>query len=282
MLVEWRLDAVVNLCGLEDLALLGVVADGQHAHDAVALHGLGALHDVVGGIGGVGVGVGGVGALGAHRFAGQRRFVHVQVDGLDQLAVGGHLLAGIDDDEVAHDDVAAGHLRELAIAIDLDGLVVIDLVEEGKLLVGLPFEVEGQTGGQQDGHEDAGGLEEHFGAMLKAEELVERDADGQGTGDEEHDDERVGKLAEELFPQRLFLGRGEHVAAILLAAGSHLGVSQAGVLLLFFHVNNVFSYTIGGLQPAKLAKRFVAGLQRRAKCAWAAGSNIQAGGKCLR
>ena len=40
-------------------------------------------------------------------------------------------------------------------------LVIVDLVENGKFLVRLQFEDEGQSGGQQNGDKDTDGLEEN-------------------------------------------------------------------------------------------------------------------------
>ncbi len=200
LLVERRLDAVVNLCGLEHLAVLGLVAHGEDLHHAVAFHNLGAAHGVVGGEGGVGVELRRVGALVAHRLAGEGRLVDVQRHGLEQLAVGRNFLAGVEDDDVAHDHVLARNLGDIAVADDLHRLVVVHLIEQGELAVGLKLEDECQTRGQEYGDEYSYGFEEYSSAFAESPVLVARDAYRQGACDEQDDDQRVFEFFEEAFP----------------------------------------------------------------------------------
>ena len=47
LFVERCLHGVVYLYGIKHFALLGMVANGKHAHYAVSLHHLGAFHYVV-------------------------------------------------------------------------------------------------------------------------------------------------------------------------------------------------------------------------------------------
>ena len=190
---------------------------------------------MVGGECGLGVEVGRVGGLVADGLAGERRLVDVEHHGLQQFAVGRDLLAGVENHDVAHHDVLAGHLHGVAVADHLHGLVVVHLVEQRELLVGLQLEDEGQPRGQQDGDEDADGLEEYAGAFMQAPELVARDADRERAGDEEDDDQRVAEFLEKPLPQRVFLGRGQYVDPVLFPAFRHLGVGQAGVVLFFCH-----------------------------------------------
>ena len=236
LFVERRFHAVVYLRRHEDLALLRLVSDALHAAEAVAFHHLGALHHVVGGVGGVGVSVVGVGAFRAGGFARQRAFVHAECGGFEEHGVGGDFLARVEHHHVADHDVAARHLRHVAVADDFHRLVVVHLVEDAELLVGLEFEVEGKSRGQEDGYEDAYRLKEHLRAFAEAEILVERNAHRGEAGDEEDNDERVAELFEKLLPERVLLGRGERVGPVFLAAFGHLGVGEAREVGLLFHV----------------------------------------------
>ena len=230
LLVEGSLDGVVDLCLLEDFSHFGGIAYLEDAHHAVALHDLGAAQHVVGGIGGFGVEVGGVNSLAAVGLACERGLVDAQRYGVKQFAVGRNLVSGVEDDDVSHHHVLARDGGHGAVAQHLYRLVVVYLVENLECLVGLLLEQEAQASGQQDGHEDADGLEEDFPILAEAEVLVEGDADREHSGDEQNDDERVGELHQELFPPRLPRWRGEYVGTVPEAALRHLRVCQAAVV----------------------------------------------------
>ena len=236
LLVEGCFHAVVNLCGLEHLSLLGAVAHGEHAHDAVSLHHLRAFHHVIGGIGGVGVEVGLVGALGTGRLACESALVHAELDGLQELAVGGCLTAGVEHHDVAHHHVAPGHLGDVAAPDNFHRLVVVDLVEHGKFLVGLQLEIESQARGEEDGHEDAHRLEEHLRALAEREIFVDGDTHRQYAGNQQDDDERIAELIQKLFPQWGFRGWSEHVGAMLSAALNHFGLGEPHQMFALFHI----------------------------------------------
>ena len=153
----------------------------------------------------------------------ERALVDAQTNGLQQRAVGRHLVACAEEHDVAHHHVASCYLRGVAVAHDLHRLVVVHLVEQGKFLFGFHFKIEGKTCGEEYGHEDAYGLEENFVALVQTELLVHGNADGEHAGDEQDDNEGVGKFLKKLAPQRLLGGWCEHVAAVCGTAGCHLG-----------------------------------------------------------
>ena len=173
LLVERGLDAVIYLCGLEHLAVLGLVADGYDLHYAVSLHHLCATHGVVRGEGGILVKFLRVGGLVAYRLACQCGLVYVEGHGLDELTVGRYLLARVENHDVAYDHILARNLDGVAVAYHLYGLVIVDLVEQGELLVGLELEYEREAGGEKDGYEDTDGFEEYAEPFVKAIIFVE-------------------------------------------------------------------------------------------------------------
>ena len=207
MLVEWRLHAVVDLRGFEDLSVLCLVADAVDTEYAVSFHDLGAAENAVGGIGGVLVEVLLTGALVAYGLAGQRRLVDVEAHGFQQCAVGRYLGSGGKEDDVADDNVLLGHHRGVAVADDLHGLVVVDLVEDGKLASCLHLKEEGYARGKEDGYEYSHRLEEDLPGLVQPEVFIAGYADGQEPSYEQDDDERVGKFGEELPPEGYFLWR---------------------------------------------------------------------------
>ena len=156
------------------------------------------------------------------RHAGERRLVDAERHGLEESAVGRHLIAGIDDDNIAHHHIFAWHLGGLTVAYHLHGLVVVHLIENGELSVGLQLEVESHAGGQDDGNEDADWLEEHTGVFAQTPVLIARNKHGKHTGHKENNHQRVGELTEEALQKRLFFGRREHIDAVLGTAAQHL------------------------------------------------------------
>ena len=136
----------------------------------------------------------------AHRFARKCGLVDIERNRLEELAVGGHLLAGIEDHDVAYHHVLLRDLHGVAVADHLYGFVVVDLVEERELLVGLQLEVECKACGEEYGDEDAYRLEEYAGAVVEAVVFIARDTDGKRTGDKEDDDQRVAELFKEALP----------------------------------------------------------------------------------
>ena len=78
----------------------------------------------------------------AERFAGEGRLVDVERDSFEQLTVGGDLIAGVENHDVSDHYILAGNLHRVPVTDDLHRLVVVDLVEDGELLLGLVFEEE--------------------------------------------------------------------------------------------------------------------------------------------
>ncbi len=140
------------------LAYFGGVAHALDDHRAVAVGDGGPPHHAVRGIRGVCVEIGLVGCLVHHQFAGQARLVHLQRDSFDELSVGRDFLAGVQDDDVADDDVLAGYFVDFPAPQDGDGRFLAHLVQQVEFLVGVVFEVEADAGGQEDCEEDADGL----------------------------------------------------------------------------------------------------------------------------
>ena len=90
-----------------DLPNLGVAADGRHQHHSAAVRHRGVHEGHVHLVAGAEVGVGQRGRLLRRRRAlpGQRGFVDVQRAGLDDPAVGGHIVTGGEQHQVADDDL---------------------------------------------------------------------------------------------------------------------------------------------------------------------------------
>ena len=175
----------------------------------------------------------------------------MQQCGFNQFAVGSNLLASVYQHYVAHNNVASRYLRSVSIAYHLHRFVIVDLIEYGKLLVGLIFEVERKARSQHNCNEYAYGLEENRRTVVQTEIFVARDKYREYAGNEQYDDERVAELVEKLPPQRFLSGRSEHVLAILSSAFCHLRRGETSVVMFGFHividvvcVHNVQSYKL--------------------------------------
>ena len=189
--------ALLHLGRLEHLPALRAVADGKDTGGAVALNDGGTLHNVVAGVGGIAVEVFLYGSLRGLWLAGERRLIDEQVQRLQQFAVGGHLLAGLYDDDVAHDDVASCHLAYVIVADDLHGRVVVHLVEALESLLVAAFQEVGHPRSQQQGDDDADRLEESGETGTSPFKLVDADAYGEDEGRDENPEQRVLEASEE-------------------------------------------------------------------------------------
>ena len=210
LVVERCLDGVVNLCGGKDLAVFGLVAHGCHLHHAVAVHHGGASQGHIGGIGGFGVSVGWISGFLDDGLARECGFVHLQGDALQQFAVSGHLGACIEHNDVAHDDIGLGHFGDAAVANDLHKVFIAHGIEEVESTTGLHFKPEADARGQDNGHEDAGGLEEDVPtavALAFAEKFKQADTYARQKGEQKDADNGVLEFFKELPPQRSLLGR---------------------------------------------------------------------------
>ena len=185
----------------------------------MAIHDAGAAHDDVGGISRLRIEIGLIGRLADDRLAGKGRLVDLQGDRLEQRTVGRHLLARLQDHDIADDHLFLGDLLDLAVADDLDHHVVVDGVEDIERLVGFYLEEEADATGQHDREEDAHRLEERRRAFrFRPPAVYAGDDHGQQPSDEQDPDDGILKFLEELAPEGGFLGWCEDVLAVLPAA----------------------------------------------------------------
>ena len=127
---------------------------------------------MIGGVGGCLVEVFLIDALQTHRFARQCRFVHVQRRCFHQFAVSRNLLTGIENHDVADNDVLAWNLRSVAIADHFHRLIVIHLIENGEFLVCLQFKIEGKSSCKQNSNKYSYGFKEYGCTLSESEKLV--------------------------------------------------------------------------------------------------------------
>ena len=112
------------------------------------------------------------------------------------------------------------------ITIHSHRLFVFRLVQDVEFLVGTHLKDKAYGGGQHHGHENAQRLQEHRRACCTGKQLVQRHGHRQQQGNQQDTYDRVGKLFQKLFPQRIFLGRGQHVVTIFLATFLHFSIGQ--------------------------------------------------------
>ena len=189
--VEGSLHLVVDLGAFIDLAVFRPVPYGRHFHDAVAVRHGGSFQNVVGGVGGVLLEFRLIRGFADEGFPRQRGFVDLEGNGFQQDAVRRNLLPSVQDDDVSHHHVPAGKFADIAAADHLDHGLVVDLVQDFKLLVGAYLEGEAHAGSQQDGYQDAHGLQEDAGRFRSGEELVAGHAYGQEQGHQQNLDDGV-------------------------------------------------------------------------------------------
>lgn len=77
-----------------------------------------------------------VDSFGGKRLAGECRLVDTQCDGIDEFGIGRYLVACVEHYYVTHNDVTARNRRDVAIAENFDGLVVVDAVENPECFIG--------------------------------------------------------------------------------------------------------------------------------------------------
>ena len=118
------------------------IADGKNLHDSVSLHYRRTAHDVIRGIGCLGIEVVRIDGFVDLKFSGQGRFVDLQRNGFDQLSVGGNLLAALEKDNIAYDDLLFRDFAHLAVADDLDRSVIVRAVEQIEFFHRIVFEPE--------------------------------------------------------------------------------------------------------------------------------------------
>ena len=136
--------------------------------------------------------------------AGQRRLGDLERCRLQQPAVRGHDVSGLDRDDVAGNELLCGDLDELPAPED-SRLDDHHLLERGDRRRRLALLVQAENGVEQRQEE-----QDQAGA-----ELVQR-PDAPDPGDEQDDLHRVAVLTHERAPARLALGGDERVRAVLL------------------------------------------------------------------
>ena len=143
------------------LAYLGGVAHSLDTSRGAAAHHHGRTQDEVGRIGGLGIGGMAVvyHMLVGHRLARERTLVYLQSGALYQASIGRYLVARLNNDEVAHHHLTARHLKGLALAYHLYGLLFAQGGKTMKLAGGVHLKHEAYGGGQDDGQNDANGLD---------------------------------------------------------------------------------------------------------------------------
>ena len=212
--VQRRLPAAADGGLLGNAACFGGVSDGRDDHHAVAVAHGGAAQQPVGGVGGFRVEERLVDIFRRFEFARKRRLVHAERHRLDEFAVGRHRFARLDDHQIAYDHFAARYFAHRAAAPHLDGLIVVDPVEAAEAAHGVPFEEKAHARGQQNGAQNADGLDEVA--------LDERHRQRQGGGDEQHDDDRVAEFLGQQPPCRIVARRRDDVGPVRGAADRHL------------------------------------------------------------
>ncbi len=231
LLIERGLYTVVDLCRLKHFSVLGVVAHSLYLIHSMPFHDLGTAHNPIGRESGILVKESRVGRLGAHGLTRQRRLVDLERNSLDQLSVGGNLLTGGNDNYITHNDVLLGHLSSVAVANHLDGLIVINLVEDCKLLVGPCFKVEGKPGGKEYGDENAKRLKEHRSVGIgQCVILVARNAYRERTGNKKDYYQRVLEFLEKSHEHRSLFGRSKYIYTMLTPAFQNLSIGQAIIM----------------------------------------------------
>ena len=195
----------------------------------MSLHHLGAAKHLIARIGRIGVEILGIDGLVTQRFAGKRRLVHAELHGVKQLAVGGYLVSGIDQHDVAHHHIAPGHRGRAPVADHLHRLVVVDLIQNAERCGGLLLENERQPRGQQYRHKYSYRLEKDFPVLPESEIFVERDPNRQHTRYKQNDDQGIGKFSKKFLPPGRGRRRCQHVGTMLPAAFGHFGVCKSGI-----------------------------------------------------
>ena len=108
----------------------------------MSLHYRRTAHDVIRGIGCLGIEVVRIDGFVDLKFSGQGRFVDLQRNGFDQLSVGGNLLAALEQDDIAYDDLLFRNFAHLAVADDLNRSVIVRAVEQIEFFHRIVFEPE--------------------------------------------------------------------------------------------------------------------------------------------
>ena len=169
-----------------------MVAHGKDTRRAVALKHGAALHYLIGRIGGIRVKVCRIGRLAALRLARERGLVEYQIHCLQQLGICRHLLARLEQDDIAHDHLTARHLMHIAVPNDLDRRIIVHLVEATESLLVLPLQNIAHTRGKQHRNGYTYRLKIGRNTCLAAPDtLIERDSRREQQRHKQDGDKRV-------------------------------------------------------------------------------------------
>ena len=139
---------------------------------------------------------------------------------LDDAAVGGDGVAGLENHKVANDELGGRHGNHLAVTHDL-ALCGGHLLKRGQglLCLGLLHHTENRVDHDHEADDD------HVGEVRLA--LGQARKGGDDGSDDEHDDHRVCHLGEEALPERVLLSFLELVETVLLETRCRLVCSKA-------------------------------------------------------
>ena len=135
-----------------------------------------AAQQAVHGIGGLAFIEFGLVRLVGYGLARERTLVHAHRHAVEQLAVGWHILARVKHHHIAHHHLAAGNLRDFAVAGHLHQHIIVQFIQYLEFLVGIHFYQETHQRGKHNGYEDAHRFEQHLGRFSSTEVLVGSDA----------------------------------------------------------------------------------------------------------
>ena len=152
-------------------------------------------------------------------FAGQAGLIHAQRERFQHFGIGGDARAHLHQHDIADHQLVPRQLADFAVAPDDDGRFVVHLAEQVEFAAGAVFVGEAESGGQEDGDEDAQALQQ----------VALDGADGQGDdgGQAEDADDGVVEFLEVEAPPGRTRRRCDAVGAVLGAAGHDFGGGQA-------------------------------------------------------
>ena len=142
LLGERCLDIVVDLDITVNLSVFGTVPHPLDTHRGVTLDDGACTQQLVNGVSRLRWPCIGMMVFPCRRLAGEGTLVDGEVETVDEDTIGGHFLAGVQQDNVAHHDVATRHLGDMAVAHHFHVDMVIGLVEQAEFLVGIDLDDE--------------------------------------------------------------------------------------------------------------------------------------------
>ena len=166
----------------------------------------------------------------ADGLAGHRGLVGPQLAALEEDAVGGDLVSRAELYDVAHQNLAGGHRVDLAVADNLDGVVVLDAVELTELLLLDVVDVRLQEDDDEDDENDGDALEVavFLAVLLETRADAERDYRRDAQDLDREIIERVPAQLQEALGRRILeLVDPERLLALSKILLGELGSAQA-------------------------------------------------------